>query len=274
MVGCVAPEDAVFDLDVAISCTGDAADAVVAVVGITHDRAAVGDEVGSFDEGGSAVGPGRVAVDEGVGELEGGATRDMEAAAEGDAGIRVIADDAIFDFEGGACRSVDGEAAAVAVVAGVIGPTAAGEGEPDERAAFDSLATAEDGAGFAGRADDGLSGACGAADFDGFFNHEALGVVARQDFDEVAFVGYGVGFCDGGVGFADRSIAGGVVAGGGDPEGGADGFLHLHRHDPVGESSAGGGPHAECVVARGGRCAGELASSGVEGHAGRQCAYD
>lgn len=217
LVGRVVPEDAVFDLDVAISCSRDAADAVEAVVGIAHDRAAVGDEVGAFDEGGSAVGPGRVAMDERVRELEGGATCDMEATAEGDAGIRVIANDAIFDFEGGACGGVDGEAAAVAVVAGVVGPAAASESESNERATFDAFTSAEDGAGFACRADDGLRGACGAADFDGFFDHKALGVVARQDFDEVTFVGYGVGFCDGGVGFADGSIASGVITGGGDP---------------------------------------------------------
>ena len=245
----VVPEDAVFDLDVAISCTGDASDAVEAVVGVAHDRAAVGDKVGAFDEGGAAVGPCRITVDERVGELECGTTGDMEAAAEGDAGIRVIADDAIFDFEGGACGGIDGEVAAVAVVARVVGPSPAGEGEADQLAAFDSRASAEDGAGFVGRANDGLRRAGRAADFDSFFNDDALGVVAWQDLDEIALVCHRVGFGDGGVGFAHGSIAGGVVAGGGDPERVADGFLDLNRHDPVGEPSAGGGPHGECVVA-------------------------
>jgi hypothetical protein len=50
--------------------------------------------------------------------------------------------------------------------------------------------------------------------------------------------------------------------------------LDLHRHDPVGEPSAGGGSHGKCVVTCGSRCAGEFAGSGVEGHAGRQCADD
>ena len=217
LVGRVVPEDAVFDLDVAISCAGDAADAVEAVVGIAHDGAAVGDEVGSFDEGGAAIRPSCVAVDERVGEGEGGSAGDMEAAAEGDAGIRVIADDAIFDFEGGACGGIDGKAAAVAVVTGVVGPSPACKREANQLATFDSLASAEDGAGFVRRANDGLHRAGRAADFDRFFNDDALGVVAWQDLDEIALVCHRVGFGDGGVGFTDGSIARGVIAGGGDP---------------------------------------------------------
>ena len=178
MVRRVAPEDAVFDLDVAISCSGDAADAVEAVVGIAHDGAAVGDEVGSFDEGGAAVGPSGVVFDERVGEAERGAAGGVEAAAEGDAGIVIVRDNAIFHLVGGACRSVDGEAAAVAVVARVVGSAAAGEGEPDELAAFDSLAFAINRAGQASGADGGFGRAGSAGDFEGFFNHDALGVVA------------------------------------------------------------------------------------------------
>ena len=178
LVGRVIPEDAVFDLDVAISCSGDAADAVEPVVGIAHDGAAVGDEVGSLDEGGSAARPSGVVFDERVGEAERAATGDMETAAECDAGIVVVRDDAIFDFKGGACRSVDGEAAAVAVVARVVGSAAAGEGEPDELAAFDRLAFAINRAGQASGADGGFGGAGGAGDFDRFLNHHALGVVA------------------------------------------------------------------------------------------------